>query len=61
MRSSGTPKLIVGGGNATDRHHALEIGELRARLRFLGARMGDIKPEAASGKNLALAEWVGRR
>lgn len=50
------PKLIVVGGNATDRHHALEIGELRPDYVFFGRTDGDIKPEAHP-KNLALAEW----
>lgn len=50
------PKLIVGGGNATDRHHALEIGELRPDYIFFGKIEGDIKPEAHP-KNVALAEW----
>ncbi|WP_337180867.1 thiamine phosphate synthase [Shinella sp.] len=51
-----TPKLIVGGGNATDRHRALEIGEVRPDYIFFGKIGGDIKPEAHP-KNLALAEW----
>jgi thiamine-phosphate pyrophosphorylase len=51
-----TPKLIVGGGNAQDRHHALEIGELQPDYIFFGKLDGDIKPEAHP-KNLALAEW----
>ncbi|PDT47887.1 thiamine phosphate synthase [Sinorhizobium fredii] len=51
-----TPKMIVGGGNATDRHHALAIGELRPDYVFFGRTDGDIKPEAHP-KNLALAEW----
>lgn len=51
-----TPKLIVGGGNAMDRHHALEIGEVHPDYVFFGKLDGDIKPEAHS-KNLALAEW----
>lgn len=46
------PKLIVGGGNATDRHHALEIGELRPDYVFFGRTDGDIKSEAHP-KNLA--------
>jgi thiamine-phosphate pyrophosphorylase len=50
------PKLIVGGGNATDRHTALEIGEVRPDYIFFGKLGGDIKPEAHP-KNLALAEW----
>lgn len=50
------PKLIVGGGNAQDRHHALEIGELQPDYIFFGKLDGDIKPEAHP-KNLALAEW----
>ena len=51
-----TPKLIVGGGNATDRHKALEIGEVQTDYIFFGKIGGDIKPEAHP-KNLALAEW----
>ncbi len=49
-------KLIIGGGNAADRHHALEIGEERPDYIFFGKLDGDIKPEAHP-KNLALAEW----
>jgi thiamine-phosphate pyrophosphorylase len=51
-----TPKLIVGGGNATDRHSALEIGEVRPDYVFFGKLDGDIKPEAHP-KNVALGEW----
>lgn len=51
-----TPKLIVGGGNAQDRHRALEIGELQPDYIFFGKIDGDIKPEAHP-KNVALAEW----
>ncbi|MCV9998473.1 thiamine phosphate synthase [Pararhizobium sp. YC-54] len=51
-----SPKLIVGGGNAADRHHALEIGEIRPDYVFFGKVDGDIKPEAHP-KNVALAEW----
>ncbi|ABC92283.1 thiamine-phosphate pyrophosphorylase protein [Rhizobium etli CFN 42] len=50
------PKLIVGGGNASDRHNALEIGEVRPDYIFFGKLDGDIKPEAHP-KNLALGEW----
>ena len=50
------PKLIVGAGNAADRHHALEVGELRPDYIFFGKLEGDIKPEAHP-KNLALGEW----
>jgi len=50
------PKMIVGGGNAMDRHHALEIGEVQPDYIFFGKLDGDIKPEAHS-KNLALGEW----
>jgi len=50
------PKLIVGGGNAQDRHRALEIGELQPDYIFFGKLDGDIKPEAHP-KNVALAEW----
>lgn len=49
-------KLIVGGGNATDRHTALEIGEARPDYIFFGKLDGDIKPEAHP-KNVALGEW----
>ena len=38
-----SPKLIVGGGNATDRHHALEMGEIRPDYVFFGKVDGDIK------------------
>ncbi|HCL66433.1 MAG TPA: thiamine phosphate synthase [Rhizobium sp.] len=51
-----TPKMIVGGGNAKDRHHALEIGEAQPDYVFFGKLDGDIKPEPHS-KNLALGEW----
>lgn len=51
-----TPKLIVGAGNATDRHHALEVGEAQPDYIFFGRIGGDIKPEAHP-KNLALGEW----
>ncbi len=50
------PKLIVGGGNAMDRHHALEMGEIQPDYIFFGKLDGDIKPEAHS-KNVALGEW----
>ncbi|QTK82293.1 Thiamine-phosphate pyrophosphorylase [Agrobacterium tumefaciens] len=51
-----TPKLIVGGGNADDRHKALEQGEANPDYVFFGKLEGDIKPEAHP-KNLALGEW----
>jgi thiamine-phosphate pyrophosphorylase len=51
-----SPKLIVGGGNAQERHRALEIGDLQPDYIFFGKLDGDIKPEAHP-KNLALAEW----
>ncbi|MET0359322.1 MAG: thiamine phosphate synthase [Pararhizobium sp.] len=51
-----SPKLIVGGGNAADRHHALEIGEAKPDYIFFGKLNGDIKPEAHA-KNVALGEW----
>ena len=50
------PKLIVGGGNAMDRHHALEMGEAQPDYIFFGKLDGDIKPEAHT-KNVALGEW----
>lgn len=51
-----TPKLIVGGGNADDRHKALELGETGLDYIFFGKLEGDIKPEAHP-KNVALGEW----
>jgi thiamine-phosphate pyrophosphorylase len=51
-----TPKLIVGGGNAQERHRALEMGELQPDYLFFGKLDGDIKPEPHP-KNLALGEW----
>jgi thiamine-phosphate pyrophosphorylase len=51
-----TPKMIVGGGNADDRHKALEVGEPGPDYIFFGKFEGDIKPDAHS-KNLALGEW----
>ena len=51
-----SPRLIVGGGNAQERHRALELGELQPDYIFFGKLNGDIKPEAHP-KNLALAEW----
>ncbi|MCO5731959.1 thiamine phosphate synthase [Rhizobium sp. SSA_523] len=51
-----TPKMIVGAGQATDRHSALEVGEARPDYIFFGKLNGDIKPEAHP-KNLALGEW----
>lgn len=50
------PKLIVGGGNADDRHKALEQGETGLDYMFFGKFEGDIKPEAHP-KNVALGEW----
>lgn len=50
------PKLIVGGGNATERHAALEMGDANPDYLFFGKLAGDIKPEPHP-KNLALAEW----
>ncbi|MBB3946076.1 thiamine-phosphate pyrophosphorylase [Rhizobium skierniewicense] len=51
-----SPKLIVGGGNADDRHKALEQGESNPDYMFFGKLDGDIKPEAHP-KNVALGEW----
>lgn len=50
------PGLIVGGGNARERHAALSIGEAQPDYIMFGSIAGDIKPEPHS-KNLALAEW----
>ncbi|MBB1249674.1 thiamine phosphate synthase [Rhizobium sp. G21] len=50
------PKMIVGGGNAQDRHKALEVGEAQPDYIFFGKATGDIKPEAHP-KNVALGEW----
>ncbi|MEH3124743.1 thiamine phosphate synthase [Agrobacterium cavarae] len=51
-----TPKMIVGGGNADDRHKALERGEANPDYIFFGKLEGDIKPEPHP-KNVALGEW----
>lgn len=50
------PGLIVGGGNARERHAALAIGEGQPDYVMFGSIQGDIKPEPHS-KNIALAEW----
>jgi len=50
------PGLIVGGGNARERHAALSIGEAQPDYVIFGSIDGDIKPEPHS-KNVALAEW----
>jgi thiamine-phosphate pyrophosphorylase len=50
------PGLIVGGGNARERHSALSIGEAQPDYVIFGSINGDIKPEPHS-KNIALAEW----
>lgn len=50
------PKLIVGGGNAKERHMALEMGDLQPDYVFFGKIGGDIKAEPHP-KNLALGEW----
>jgi thiamine-phosphate pyrophosphorylase len=51
-----TPKMIVGAGGASERHVALEIGELQPDYIFFGKLDGDIKPEPHP-KNVALGEW----
>lgn len=51
-----SPGMIVGGGNAKDRHSALTIGEAEPDFMFFGKLDGDIKPEPHR-KNIALAEW----
>ena len=51
-----SPGLIVGGGNARERHAALSIGDSQPDYVMFGSVGGDIKPEPHS-KNLALAEW----
>jgi thiamine-phosphate pyrophosphorylase len=50
------PALIVGGGNARERHAALAIGGTQPDYVIFGSVSGDIKPEPHP-KNLALAEW----
>ncbi|MDF1607914.1 thiamine phosphate synthase [Hoeflea sp. YIM 152468] len=50
------PGLIVGGGNARERHAALSIGESQPDYVMFGSINGDIKPEPHA-KNIALAEW----
>ncbi|MBW3097867.1 thiamine phosphate synthase [Pseudohoeflea coraliihabitans] len=51
-----TPAMIVGGGNARDRHQALSMGDLEPDFLFFGRPDGDIKPEPHR-KNVDLAEW----
>ncbi len=51
-----TPKMIVGAGGVSERHTALEIGEVQPDYIFFGKVDGDIKPEPHP-KNLALGEW----
>ncbi len=51
-----TPKMIVGAGGISERHTALEIGELQPDYIFFGKPDGDIKP-GPHPKNLALGEW----
>ncbi|WP_322988150.1 MULTISPECIES: thiamine phosphate synthase [unclassified Hoeflea] len=50
------PGLIVGGGNARERHSALAIGEAQPDYVMFGSISGDIKPEPHR-KNIALGEW----
>lgn len=50
------PGMIVGGGNAKERHVALIMGEAEPDFIFFGKLDGDIKPEPHK-KNTALAEW----
>ncbi|MFB2550328.1 thiamine phosphate synthase [Ensifer soli] len=50
------PRLIVGAGNVTSRHQALEIGDAGPDYVFFGRTDGDVKPEAHP-KMLELAEW----
>lgn len=51
-----SPRMIVGGGNAKDRHQALELGEHNPDYVFFGLLDGDIRPQAHP-KNLDLGEW----
>lgn len=50
------PGMIVGGGNARDRHNALSIGDTQPDYVIFGSVAGDIKPEPHP-KNMALAQW----
>lgn len=50
------PGMIVGGGNARDRHTAMMTGDVQPDYLIFGSATGDIKPEPHP-KNLALAEW----
>lgn len=50
------PAMIVGGGNAKDRHNALMLGEAEPDFLFFGRLDGDIKPEPHR-RNVDLAEW----
>lgn len=51
-----SPAMIVGGGNAEDRHDALLIGEVQADFIFFGRLDGDFKPEPHP-KNMEMGEW----
>ena len=51
-----SPRMIVGGGSAHDRHTALALGEKEPDFIFFGNPDGDIKPEPHR-KNIALSEW----
>jgi thiamine-phosphate pyrophosphorylase len=53
------PGLIVGGGNARERHSALSIGEAQPDYVIFGSINGDIKPEPHSQEHCA-GGMVGR-
>ncbi|TCT42833.1 thiamine phosphate synthase [Martelella mediterranea] len=50
------PRMIVGGGNAKERHQALEIGEANPDYIFFGLLDGDTHANTHP-KNLELGEW----
>jgi len=51
-----SPAMIVGGGNANERHDALILGELQPDFIFFGRLDGDTKAEPHP-KNMEMGEW----
>lgn len=53
---SHSPAMIVGGGNANERHDALILGEIQPDFIFFGRIDGDTKAEPHP-KNVEMGEW----
>lgn len=51
-----SPAMIVGGGNANERHDALILGEIQPDFIFFGRLDGDTKAEPHP-KNIEMGEW----